>query len=310
MTKMWIQRFIDYLRFERNYSERTLVAYQSDLEAFKRYYETLDGNLSWGDIDEDIVRQWMVEMMEAGNTATSVNRRLSALRSFYRFLLRRKLVDRDPAHTLAGPKKEKPLPSYLRESEMNRLLDGDIPFPDDYAGQRDHLMLLTFYSTGIRLSELVGIDIADADMSLRQLKVTGKRDKQRIIPLGNEMLEAIGSYLAQRSRFAETHPVHAKALFLDERTGDRISRPKVESTVKRYLSMVTTQKKRSPHVLRHTFATTMLNNDADLQSVKELLGHESLSTTEIYTHTSFEELRQLYNQAHPRATEKGGNNGH
>lgn len=307
---MWIQGFIDYLRYERNYSERTLEGYQADLKAFRRYYETLDSELSWTTVDEDVVRGWMVEMMTEGNTATSVNRRLSALRSFYRFLLSRKLVSHDPVHALVGPKKEKTLPSYLRESDMNRLLDGDIEFPEGYAGKRDRMILLTFYSTGIRLAELVGMNIADADFSLKQLKVTGKRNKQRLIPLGDEMLQAVGEYLEERSLFQRTHHTDEQAFFLNERDGERISRSKVESIVKRYLSMVTTQKKRSPHVLRHTFATAMLNNEADLQSVKELLGHESLSTTEIYTHTSFEELRQLYNQAHPRATEKGGNNGH
>ena len=307
---MWIQRFIDYLKYERNYSQRTTEAYEADLKAFERYYETLDSELSWNTIDEDIVRQWMVQMMEAGNSATSVNRRLSALRSFYRFLLRGRLVEHDPVHSLTGPKKQRTLPAYLRETDMNRLLDGDIPVPPTYAGARDRMMLLTFYSTGIRLSELVGMNTADADLSLRQLKVTGKRNKQRIIPLGNEMLQAVRDYLEQRSRFASQHAADPDAFFLNERTGQRIAGPKVETIVKHYLSMVTTQKKRSPHVLRHTFATTMLNNQADLQSVKELLGHESLSTTEIYTHTSFEELRQLYNQAHPRATEKGGNHGH
>ena len=307
---MWIQSFIDYLRYERNYSERTLTAYQADLEAFERYYKTLDSELSWTNVDEDVVRQWMVQMMTDGNTATSVNRRLSALRSFFRFLLRRELVKHDPVHAVVGPKKEKALPAYLRDADMNRLLDGDIKFPHNYAGARDRMMLLTFYSTGIRLSELVGINIVDADLGLGQLKVTGKRNKQRLIPLGNEMMDAVKEYLEERRQYAAAHAADAQAFFLNERTGARISPAKVEEIVKRYLGLVTTQKKRSPHVLRHTFATSLLNNHADLQSVKELLGHESLSTTEIYTHTSFEELKQLYNQAHPRATEKGGNNGH
>ncbi len=308
---MWIQSFIDYLRYERNYSARTLKVYQADLEAFERYYETLDCELTWASVDEDVIRQWMLHMMkEQGNSPASVCRRLSALRSFYRFLLRRKIVNKDPARMVTGPKKEKPLPAYLKESEMNRLFDQDGMFDQNYAGLRDRMMLLTFYSTGIRLSELVGLNIVDADLSRQQLKVTGKRNKQRLIPIGREMMEEIGRYLAMRDSFCETHAADVQAFFLDEHTGRRIACDKVETRVRYYLTKVTTQKKRSPHVLRHTFATSMLNNEADLQSVKELLGHESLSTTEIYTHTSFEELRRLYNQAHPRAKEKGGNYGH
>lgn len=303
--KMWIQSFIDYLRYERNYSVRTLDEYEADLKAFRRYYETLDCELTWASVDEDVIRQWMLHLMtEQGNSPASVCRRLSALRSFYRFLLRREMVKKDPARLVTGPKKEKPLPAYLKESEMNRLFDDEEMFAQDYAGQRDRMILLTFYSTGIRLSELVGLNIVDADLGLQQMKVTGKRNKQRLIPIGREMMEAIGSYLAMRESFCETHAADLRAFFLDEHTGQRISRDKVETRVKWYLTKVTTQKKRSPHVLRHTFATSMLNNEADLQSVKELLGHESLSTTEIYTHTSFEELRRLYNQAHPRAKEK------
>ena len=298
--KMWIQSFIDYLRFEKNYSERTITAYQADLEAFRQFYETLDKGLSWSNIDKDVVRQWVVSMMEHGNIASSVNRRLSALRSFYKFLLQRKMVKCDPVHMMSGPKKEKPLPTCIRESEMNRLLD-DVLFEDNYAGSRDYMILLMFYSTGIRVSELTNLKVSDVDMSQRQLKVTGKRNKQRVIPFGNEMETCLKHYLEERRKLLESRGMSAEALFLNERTCQKMDSKKVGSRVKYYLSMVTTQKKRSPHVLRHTFATSMLNHYADLQSVKELLGHKSLSTTEIYTHTSFEELKELYNKAHPRA---------
>lgn len=298
--KMWIQSFIDYLRFEKNYSERTITVYQADLEAFRQFYETLDKELNWNNLDKDVVRQWVVSMMEHGNIASSVNRRLSALRSFYKFLLQRKLVEYDPAHMVTGPKKDKPLPSYLRESEMNRLLD-DVQFGDSYAGKRDYMILLMFYSTGIRVSELTNLSVADVDLSQKQLKVTGKRNKQRVIPFGKEMEMRLKEYLIARQTWLDSRGMPSKTLFLDERTCQQMTPNKVGSRVKHYLSMVTTQKKRSPHVLRHTFATSMLNHYADLQSVKELLGHERLSTTEIYTHTSFEELKELYNKAHPRA---------
>lgn len=303
----WIEDFIDYLRFERNYSSKTTESYQADLEAFKRFYEAIDSDINWAEMPADIVRQWVVEMVDKGNTATSVRRRLSSLRSFYKFLLRRGLVDKDPVHNMPGPKVEKKLPAYVREKEMDRLFDSDF-FSDDYQGFRDRMILLTFYSTGIRLSELVGLDDRDVDLDQMQLKVTGKRNKQRIIPYGDEFGDSLRQYLAERDAFAKQFE-GSTSLFLDERNGQRMIPAKVRNLVKRYLSMVTTQQRNSPHVLRHTFATAMLNHQADLQSVKELLGHESLSTTEIYTHTTFEQLKEMYNQAHPRAKTKGGNYG-
>ena len=303
----WIEDFIDYLQYERNYSRKTTEVYQADLEAFKRFYEAIDSDLDWAEMPADIVREWVVEMMDKGNAATSVRRRLSSLRSFYKFLLRRNLVAKDPVHNMPGPKVEKKLPAYVREKEMNRLFDGDF-FGEGYQGFRDRMILLTFYSTGIRLSELVGLDDKDVDLDQMQLKVTGKRNKQRIIPYGDEFGDSLRQYLVERDAFAKQFDADA-SLFLDERSGQRMTPAKVRSIVKKYLSMVTTQQRNSPHVLRHTFATAMLNHKADLQSVKELLGHESLSTTEIYTHTTFEQLKEMYNQAHPRAKTKGGNYG-
>ena len=303
----WIEDFIDYLRYERNYSRKTTEEYQADLEAFKRYYEAIDSTLCWAEMPADVVREWVVEMMDKGNAATSVRRRLSALRSFYKFLLRRGLVTKDPVHNMPGPKVEKKLPAYVRETEMDRLFDGDF-FSEDYQGCRDRMILLTFYSTGIRLSELVGLNDKDVDLDQMQLKVTGKRNKQRIIPYGDEFGDSLRQYLIERDTFAQQFDAD-NSLFLDERSGKRMTPAKVRGIVKKYLSMVTTQQRNSPHVLRHTFATAMLNHKADLQSVKELLGHESLSTTEIYTHTTFEQLKEMYNQAHPRAKTKGGNYG-
>ena len=281
----------------------TAECYQADLEAFERFYEATDSTINWAEMPADIVRQWVVEMMDKGNTATSVRRRLSSLRSFYKFLLRRGLVTKDPVHNMPGPKVEKKLPAFVREAEMNRLFDGDF-FSDDYQGFRDRMILLTFYSTGIRLSELVGLTEKDVDLDQMQLKVTGKRNKQRIIPYGDEYGDSLRQYLAERDAFAEQKGSADKSLFLDERSGQKIAPAKVRMLVKKYLSLVTTQQRNSPHVLRHTFATAMLNHKADLQSVKELLGHESLSTTEIYTHTTFEQLKEMYNQAHPRAKTK------
>lgn len=297
---MWIKSFVDYLRYERNLSEHTIAGYEADLKEFERFYLGLDSELDWNSIDADVVRQWEVSIMERGNKASSVGRRLSALRTFYRFLMKRKMVTKDPAHLVRAPKKDKTLPGYVREEEMNHLFDGDF-FDASFKGVRDKTILLTFYSTGIRLSELTGLRLRDFDMNQMQLKVTGKRNKQRFVPFGVELRDSVREYLSIRGQFCSERGFSTDVLFVDERVGGEMSPSGVRKMVKRYLSLVTTQQKRSPHVLRHSFATSMLNHHADLQSVKELLGHESLSTTEVYTHTSFEELKEVYKHAHPRA---------
>ncbi len=296
---MWTVEFIEYLQNERNYSPRTTDAYERDLKEFESYVKDLDGQISWENLDKDIVRGWIVKLMDAGLKATSVCTKLSSLKSFYKYLMRRGLVEHDPVYAIQGPKKAKPLPQFVREGEMDSLLEGNF-FPDNLAGKCDRMILLTFYSTGIRLSELVELDWADVDLEGDQLKVTGKRNKQRIIPFGKELHDAFVTF--RETLLTEGYAAgDTDAVFLNTKKGNRISKLQVHNIVKFYLGQVTTLKKRSPHVLRHSFATSMLNHHADLQSVKELLGHESISTTEVYTHTTFEELKQMYNQAHPRA---------
>lgn len=292
---MWLESFLKYLMFERNYSQRTVREYKDDLKAFESFYKKIDETLSWDSIDSDVVRNWVVGMMDVGLTPATVNRRLSTLRTFYKYLLKREWVEVDPVRVLRGPKKEKLLPFFLREEEMDRLLDENF-FSDDFFGRRDRLMLSVFYETGIRLSELVGLDEQNVDLVLSQLKVTGKRDKQRIIPFGDRLQRMLKDYLDEKATLGDRSP----ALFVDENL-KRMKNDKVRRLVQRYLSNVSTLKRKTPHVLRHTFATTMLDNNADLETLKELLGHESVSTTEIYTHTTFEELKRMYNQAHPRA---------
>ena len=293
----YINDFLEYLRLERNYSEQTVINYRYDLELFERYFKQLDESMEWNMVDKDVIRNWIMDMMDHGNTPSSVNRRLSSLRSFFRFLLMKKQIATDPSRSVQGPKKTSPLPCFLREEEMDRLLD-DSPFPETFDGLRDRTVLLLFYSTGIRLAELVGLDIKDIDLPGRQLKVTGKRNKQRIIPFGEELANVLQNYLKARS--IQSPQSGDDALFLSD-NGLRITPQKVRAQVKFYLSKVTTLKKRSPHVLRHTFATVLLNHDADLEVVKELLGHQSLDATQIYTHTTFEELKKVYKLAHPRA---------
>lgn len=293
---MMINEFLNYLKFERNRSDLTIKNYGEDLRAFKEFYGNLEGCHSWKSVDSDIIRDWMESMMDKGNNATSINRRLSALRSFYRFALARKLVDKDPVHGVTGPKKGRPLPQFLKENEMDRLLDAG-SWTEGFEDVRDRTIIMTFYETGIRLSELIGLDDCMVDFSNRQLKVTGKRNKQRVIPFGEELLATLCDYMKCRDKEVN---LQSDALFVTAK-GQRMTSSQVREAVKKNLSKVCTLKKRTPHVLRHTFATAMLNNKAGIESVKKLLGHESLSTTEIYTHTTFEQLKREYYSAHPRA---------
>ena len=290
------EAFLDYLRLERNYSERTIVSYGTDLREFEGYLEKTEAELDFTKVHADVVRNWISELMDEGRTATSVNRKLSSLRSFYRFLLRRKEITVNPMLKIVGLKKKKPLPSFVREKDMNRLLDG-LSFDEGFEGCRDRTILEMFYATGMRLSELIGLDDVDVDLSARLIKVTGKRNKQRLIPFGDELAEDLLIYIKVRD---DAFPDGVEAFFI-RKNGERMYPMQVYRIVKRNLSKVVTQKKKSPHVLRHTFATAMLNDNAELRAVQALLGHESLATTEVYTHTTFEELKKVYEQAHPRA---------
>ena len=291
-----VNQFLAYLSYERNRSLATVSSYRKDLEAFQKIVQAQDSTLSWADVDADLVRDWMAEMMNEGQRATSINRRLSALRSFYRFALARNLVKSDPVQGVVGPKKDKPLPQFLKEKEMDELLQEDF-WTDCYEDVRDRMIIMTFYETGIRLAELMNLCDGDVDFMSGQLKVTGKRNKQRLIPFGAELSQALQHYMGVRDAQVVRH---SAALFLAN-DGQQMTADAIRYRVKKYLSLVSTLKKRTPHVLRHTFATAMLNHKAGIESVKKLLGHESLSTTEIYTHTTFEQLKREYLNAHPRA---------
>ena len=287
---------MEYLRLERNYSEKTVVSYGIDLREFEGYFKKADAEIDFTTVDADVVRNWVMHLMDEGRAATSVNRKLSTLRSFYRFLLKKKVMTVNPMTKVVGPKKKKPLPSFVREKDMDRLLD-DLTFGEGYEGCRDRMILEMFYATGMRLSELIGLDDADVDFSAKLIKVTGKRNKQRLIPFANELEHDLRVYIKVRDGAL---PNGSDAFFV-RKDGKRMYPMQVYRLVKRNLSKVVTLKKRSPHVLRHTFATAMLNDCAELRAVKELLGHESLTTTEVYTHTTFEELKKVYELAHPRA---------
>lgn len=290
-----IDLFLGYLRYEQNRGELTVMRYEKSLRGFQAYFENLDKGLSWKTVDSDVIRDWMETLVDQGYKATSVNADLSALRSFFRFALSRNLVDRDPARHIKGPKKQKPLPQFMKEGEMDKLLD-DPEWGNDYINVRARTIILLLYETGIRRAELMGLNDDDIDLNACLLKVTGKRDKQRLIPFGTELAEAIKHYMEVRDQQVDRQ---SEALFLD-RKGRRMTAGQIYREVKDQLSKVTTTKKRSPHVLRHTFATTLLNNGAGLESVRQLLGHESLETTEIYTHTTFQQLKRVYKDTHPR----------
>lgn len=291
-----IEQFLDYLRFEKNRSELTVQSYAKDLAAFEAYFRQLDAQMSWQTVDADVLRGWMERMMDKGNSATSVGRRLSAVRSLYRYALGRGLVSRDPSLMVRGPKKERPLPQFLKEGEMDCLID-DAAWGNGFRDVRARTVLMVFYETGIRLSELTGLDDASVDLETGQLKVLGKRNKQRIVPFGAELREALLRYQSVRNRTVDRLD---DALFVTDK-GARMSGAQVRYEVCKCLSRVSMLRKRSPHVLRHTFATAMLNHEAGIESVRMLLGHERLTTTEIYTHTTFEQLRRVYKDAHPRA---------
>ncbi len=249
-------------------------------------------------VDAGEIRMWMVQMLEAGLTARSVNRKVSTLRAFYRYHLKMKHITVNPTEAVVGPKIAKRLPQYVEENEMDHLVRADL-FADDFEGWRDRLIIELFYVTGMRLSELVNIKRGDINLYDNAVKVLGKRNKERIIPFSPRMSELIAKYL---HFLDEKFPENPKNSFIFVASnGNKIYPKAVYRIVRKYLDMVTTIDKRSPHVLRHTFATQMLNHGADLNAIKEILGHSSLAATQVYTHNSIEKLKKIYNQAHPRA---------
>lgn len=291
-----IENFARYLANERNYSQRTVDSYTSDLVQFSDYVRSVDPEMTIQNADRDLVRDWMVSLMDTGSGPASVNRKLSTLRTFYKYLRLTGVVESSPAALVKGPKKPKPLPYFVRESDMDNILDNH-DFGDGYKAVRDRAMMAVFYEAGLRLAELVSLDVHDVDMPSRLIKVTGKRSKQRIIPFGPDLESILTEYLSAREEFAGT----ADGPFFLGTGGGRIPRHQVYLTVHDVLSRESDVGKKSPHVLRHSFATSMLNNDAGLESVRELLGHDSVATTEIYTHTTFKELQDVYKKAHPRS---------
>lgn len=293
---MNIQSFIDFIRQEKRYSEHTILSYSKDLEQFQvfcRLQYQLD------DIDQinyQIVRSWIVHLMNEKVSAKSVNRKISTLRSYYKFLLKRQVIKNNPVYGIQGPKTPKRNPVFVPESQMNTLFD-KLKFPADFEGQRDKMILELFYFTGMRKAELIGLKLGDIDNYQGTVKVLGKRNKERLIPATPVLLSALKIYIELRSQ--QDFAKDCELLFLTTK-GKPLQPRQVYTIVNKYLTEITTVHKKSPHVLRHTFATHMLNNGADINGIKEILGHSSLAATQVYTHNSFEKLKSIHKKAHPK----------
>ena len=290
-----VESFIKYLQFEKRFSPHTVTAYTHDLQQLSEF---LIETFEIVKIEEAVhthLRSWVVHLMDSDLTPRSVNRKIVSIKSFFKFLQRREFVEANPATRLKSLKVPKDLPNFVQEAEMDTLLD-QLEFSDDFQGQRNKLMLELLYATGIRLSELIGLTDDSINSYERTIKVLGKRNKERIIPLHSEVIEQIAHYKQLRNVENPT-----SNCFLVTDSGNDLYPQFVYKTVKFYLSQVTTLSKTSPHVLRHTFATHLLNKGADLNAVKDLLGHASLASTQVYTHNSIEKLKAVFDQAHPKA---------
>jgi len=288
--------FLNYMKYEKRYSQNTLTAYENDLDQFILFGKKLVEDFCVEEVDYHLIRQWIVSLMDNGISAKSVNRKISTLKTFFKFLMREGAIEKNPTDKIAIPKMGKKLPVFVQEKEMNRLLDGRF-FTEDFEGRRDKAVVSLFYGTGIRLSELVGIRFSDLNLNEKMVKVNGKRDKQRLVPFPLEISTVLTDYITLRN---ELFPDAGNFLFLTE-NGDPVYNKLIYRIVKKQLSLVTTVEKKSPHILRHSYATHLLNRGADLNAIKELLGHANLAATQIYTHTTFEQLKKVYKQAHPRA---------
>ncbi len=290
-----IQGFLQYIRYEKRFSPHTVQAYSTDLEQYALFlrstYETDDLSAA----THSMIRSWIVQLMEQKITTRSINRKLTTLKTYYKFLLRQGALRVNPMLRVQAPKTSKRLPAFVDERKMDQLFT-EVAFPEGFTGLRDRLVLEILYGTGMRLAELVGLKDSDVDLHAMQLKVLGKRNKERVIPFTNKMRELIVAY-----RQARNSLVASRENFFVTDQGKPLYPKFVYRLVQRYLGIITTLEKRSPHVLRHTFATHMLNRGADINSVKELLGHANLSATQVYTHNTIEKLKKVYQQAHPRA---------
>ena len=299
---MWIERFLDYLRYERNYSVQTIRSYRNDLTLFRTYVTEQVGSEEFDPktVDKELVRSWVVDLMDHQMMPRSVNRKLSSLRSFFKFLMIQGVIQIDPMQIIHGPKTNRPLPCFVKEEDLMKVLD-EPDEAENFECVRDRLIVEMLFDTGMRQSELCGLRNADIDYDAMLIKVTGKRNKQRLIPFAEGLKDLMLAY----EKVRDQQGIGDNEWFLVGKSGRPLTTSVVYNVVRKHLSSIPMLAKRSPHVLRHSFATSMLNNGAELTAVKDLLGHSSLASTSVYTHTTFEELKKVYH-AHPRAKKEGG----
>ncbi len=290
-----VDRFLNYIEFGKRYSLNTVNAYRRDLLQFETYLHDSYDSLLLNELSSEIIRSWVIHLMDSGYSAVSVNRKLSSLKAFYRFLLREGFVHVNPVKGIVAPKKPERLPVFISEENMSVLLDNYRS--DNFIDLRDQLIMELFYQTGIRVSELVHLKDSSFQRERAMVKVLGKRNKERMIPVGEELLQLVQEYILLRDKTFE----NKTEAFIVTNRGNKAYPKFVYNVVETYLSRVATVRKKSPHVLRHTFATHMMNSGADINFVKELLGHSSLASTEVYTHNTISKLKLIYKQAHPRA---------
>lgn len=290
-----LQSFLDYLRFQKRYSQHTIIAYKKDLEDFFLFLVNDFDSPHLNNISSAMIRTWLAHLKEENKTAKSINRKISTLKSFFKFLLKETVVDATPMTTIISPKLNKRLPVYVEEKDLKTLFE-HVEFPDDHSGTTERLIIELFYNTGFRVSELVNLKVSQIDFSNHYIKVLGKGNKERIIPVKRELLNHLNNYIKNKPDEIQ----NIDLVFTSEK-GKKLYAKQVYNIVKKYLSLVTTVKKKSPHILRHSFATHLTNNGADLNAVKELLGHNSLAATQVYTHNSIEKLKEVFRKAHPKA---------
>ena len=295
-----MELFFDYLRFERRYSPHTVLSYQTDLRQFSDFLKATYELTNPAQADHTLIRSWVVELMQQQHDPRTVNRKIACLRSYYKYLLRTGVVQKNPMLRITSPKVAKKLPDFVPEDSLNGLLNS-FEFPDTFAGVRDQLILELLYGTGIRLSELLGIRHADLSLPGHTVRVTGKGNKQRIVPLNPTLLLVLERYIAHQQReFGVLSNAHGILLVTDK--GEPLYEKFVYRAVKHYLSQITTAAgQQHPHVLRHSFATHLLGKGADLNAIKELLGHANLAATQVYTHLSIDKLKSVFEKAHPKA---------